>query len=81
MDTYVDGKVIHLSAYHNLKIFGFRSHSLRTMSHELRTKTQDEGYLEELKVLSESVKEGTEYILFWQSIQATEISFEVEKSL
>jgi len=75
MDIYVDSKVIRLDNYQSLKVFG-------TKNYELKTKHKDKGHLAELQGFAKNIKEGNGYpIPLWQLIQATEISFEVEKLL
>lgn len=74
MDIYVDGKVFHLSDYRSLKIFG-------TKNYELKDRTQNKGHLEELEAFYKAIQSGQEAIPFWQMVQATEISFEVEDML
>lgn len=76
MEIYVDGKIIYLNDYKELKIFG------GAKNHELRTNSQNKGHYEELVEFTRSIKEGNGYpIPLWQLIQATEISFTVEEKL
>lgn len=74
MEIYVDGKILKMLDYRELKIFG-------TKTKGLKTRIQEKGHLDELKVFYKAFKGGKESIPFWQLIQATEISFEVEKKL
>ena len=75
MKIYFDGKIIFLDGYKELKVFGFKSHSPFT-------KNQDKGHLNEIREFGESIKNGGGYpIPLWQLIQATKISFEVEKQV
>jgi len=73
MDLYVDGMIIRLSDYKELSIFGTRDNGLKT-------RKQNKGHMEELRDFAMSINEGNGYpIPLWQLIQATEISFEVER--
>jgi len=74
MDIYIDSKIFHLSDYKSLKVFG-------TNNYKLKTKGYDKGHLEELKAFYIAIQNGREAIPFWQQVQATEISFEVEELL
>ena len=75
MEIYVDGKIIRLDDYKKLDVFGTRTKGLET-------KTSQKGHLEELAAFAKSIKEKDGYpIALWQLIQATQISFEVEKSI
>ena len=74
MEVFVDGKILHLGDYKSLKVFG-------TKSYELKAKPQNKGHFEELKAFYEAIQNGREAIPFWQIVQATEISFEVERML
>jgi len=75
MEIYVDGKVIQLNDYRKLEIFGARVKGVGT-------KDQQKGHYEELLEFAGSTKEGNGYpIPLWQLIQATEISFEIEKQI
>jgi predicted dehydrogenase len=75
MDIYVDGKIIQMDDYRNLRVFGVKGKVIKN-------KIQDKGHYDELRVFAESIKDGDGYpIPLWQLIQATEISFEVEKKI
>jgi len=75
MDIYVDGKIICLNDYKNLEIFG-------TRVEKIETKIQNKGHYEEMIEFAKSIKENDGYpIPLWQLVQATEISFEVERNL
>ncbi len=75
MKIYFDGKIIFLNDYKNLKVFGLKDFSPFT-------KSQDKGHLNEMREFGESIKTGGGYpIPLWQLIQATKISFEVEKQI
>ncbi|GAH06613.1 unnamed protein product, partial [marine sediment metagenome] len=46
------------------------------------TRAQDKGHLNEIQQFGESINNGSGYpIALWQLIQATKISFEVEKQI
>lgn len=82
MKIYFDEKIILLNDYQSLKVFGLKSFSPFTIHHSPFTKTQDKGHLNEIQEFGESAKTGTGYpIPLWQLIQATEISFEVERKI
>ena len=54
----------------------------RAFHHSPFTKTQDKGHLNEIQEFGESIKTGSGYpIPLWQLVQATKISFEVEKQV
>lgn len=73
MEVYVDGKVIQLDDYKKTTVFGTRAKGLETAIPE-------KGQLEELRKFGASIKNGDGYpIPLWQMVQATEISFEVER--
>lgn len=75
MEIYVDGKIIHLNDYKELKVFGARKY-------EKNLKVQDKGHYQELIEFANGIKKGNNYpIPLWQLIQAMEISFEVERIL
>ncbi|GAI77782.1 unnamed protein product, partial [marine sediment metagenome] len=82
MKIYFDEKIILLNDYKNLRVFGFKSFSAFTIHHSPFTKAQDKGHLNEIQEFGESIKNGSGYpIPLWQLIQATKISFEVEKQI
>jgi len=76
MEIYFDNKVISLNDYKELSFFGARGKNIKS-------KMQNKGQFEELLKLGSSLKEkGTDQVIpIWQLIQATEISFEVERQL
>jgi predicted dehydrogenase/threonine dehydrogenase-like Zn-dependent dehydrogenase len=75
MEIYVDGKIISLDDYEKLEIRGARIKGLET-------RIQEKGHSEELIRFAQSVKGASDNpIPLWQLIQATEISFEVEKQI
>ena len=82
MKIYFDEKIIFLNDYKKLKIFGLKSFSPFTIHHLPLTKRQDKGHLDEIQEFAESIKNGSGYTIpLWQLIQATRISFEVEKQI
>lgn len=74
MEIYFDGKIIKMNDYKNLVIYGLKKKGLET-------KTIEKGHLQELETFYKAIKEGNEAIPLWQQVQATEISFEVEKQI
>lgn len=74
MDIYVDGKVIRMTDYKKLDVYGIKHKGLTT-------NTVEKGHLEELEAFAKAVKDKTEAIPFWQQVQATEISFTVERRI
>lgn len=74
MEVFVDGKIIKLDDYNKMEVIGLKNS-------DISTQMTDKGHLEELEIFYKAIKEGFEPIELWQQIQATEISFEVEKQL
>ena len=74
MDIYFDNKIIYLNDYKELNVYGLREKNTRLDK-------QDKGQFEELKALGESIKNNDYPIPLWQLIQATEISFNVERQI
>ena len=75
MKIYFDGQMIFLNDYKEMKIYGAKEKGLKL-------KRQDKGHLTEMKEFAQAIKNGTGYpIPLWQLIQATKISFEVEKQI
>lgn len=82
MKIYFDEKIIFLDDYKDLKVFGVKNFSPFPIHRSLFTKTQDKGHLNEIQEFGKSIKSGSGYpIPLWQLIQATKISFEVEKQV
>ena len=76
MEIYVDGNVVFLNDYKELKIVG------GPKSYELKAKAQNKGHNEELAEFARSIRDEDGFpIPLWQLIQATEISFELEKMI
>lgn len=75
MDIFADGKVISLVDYKSLSVTGGKYKGWSSM-------TQEKGQFEELKALADSLLEQKDWpISLEQQIQATRISFEVERHL
>ncbi len=74
MKIYFDGKIIFLNDYSEMEVFGLKKEKSRIK--------QDKGHFNEIKEFAQKIKEGNGFpIPLWQMIQATEISFEVEKQI
>jgi len=74
MKIYFDEKLIFLDDYKEMKVFGAKIKGLKIK--------QDKGHFTELEEFAKSIKKGGGYpIPLWQLIQATKISFEVEKKI
>jgi len=75
MEIYVDGKIIFLNDYKELYFFDSNGKSMIKGM-------QDKGQYDEFIKFGESIKNSSGYpVPLWQLIQATEISFEVEKQI
>ncbi len=74
MEIYVDGKIIQMSDYRKLEIFGSKGKGFSTQ-------TMEKGHLQEMEAFARAIQEGKEAIPLWQQVQATEISFEVERQI
>jgi predicted dehydrogenase/threonine dehydrogenase-like Zn-dependent dehydrogenase len=76
MDVYFDGKNLYLNDFKELYLYDAR---IKLLDKGI----QDKGHLNELKSFGEYLKGNSEaqVIPLWQLIQATEISFEVEKQI
>ncbi|MDP1526057.1 MAG: bi-domain-containing oxidoreductase [Rhodocyclaceae bacterium] len=75
MDVFVDGMVISLDDYRHLSVVGLKQEPLKTRS-------ADKGQKEELVAFARAIKGETEWpIPLWQQLQATRISFEVDRLL
>lgn len=77
MDIYFDEKIISMNDYCELVIYDNK------IKNTLLKGSQDKGHFNELEVLGKSIITGNfgSLIPVWQLIQATEISFEVEKKI
>lgn len=75
LELFFDGKVLVLDDYKRLLATGAKVKALET-------KIPDKGQKDELTAFAKAIKEGGEWpIPFWQQVQATEISFEVEAQI
>ncbi len=75
LEVYVDGKVLVMDDYLTLAVTGARAKGVES-------RLQQKGHLEELQAFARCIRQGGEWpIPLWEQIQATEISFEVEKFL
>jgi predicted dehydrogenase len=75
MDIFVDGKVISLDDYRRLSTCGSKQKPLAT-------RTSEKGQLQELVAFAAAVKGRAPWpIPLWQQMQATRMSFEVERLL
>ncbi|MBE3138294.1 MAG: hypothetical protein IMZ63_00600 [Actinobacteria bacterium] len=76
MDVYFDGKNLYLNDFKELYLYDAR---IKLLDKGI----QDKGHLNELKSFGEYLKGSSkaQVIPLWQLIQATEISFEVEKQI
>lgn len=75
MELYVEGKVIVADDFKTLQLFGPKPNKINYGA-------QDKGQCQELVELAKVIKNGGEWpIPWWQQVQATEMSFAVEKFL
>ncbi len=75
MDIFVDGKVISLDDYRRMSIAGLKQKPFAT-------RAPDKGQKEELVAFARAVKGEIEWpIPLWQQLQATRISFEIDRLL
>ena len=74
MEIYFDQKIICLNDYKDLKIYGSNQKGITSS-------IPDKGHYEELRSFGDDLKNNKSPIPLWQLIQATEISFEVERQL
>lgn len=74
MKIYFDGKMIFLNDYKKIDAYGMKIKGLKNR--------QDKGHFSEIEEFAGSMKNGNSYsIPLWQLIQATKISFEIEKRI
>jgi predicted dehydrogenase/threonine dehydrogenase-like Zn-dependent dehydrogenase len=74
MEIYCDGQVLALDDYRSATAAGEKS--------PLWQGGQDKGHLAELVALADALRDGGEWpIPLWQQLQATRISFEVERQI
>lgn len=75
MEIFVDGSVISLNDYRHMQVAGSKQKAFETRS-------SDKGQKAELLAFARAVRGETDWpIPLWQQVQATRISFEVEKTL
>jgi len=74
MKIYFDNKIIFLNDYKEMKVYGARMKGFKTK--------QDKGHFNEIQEFAQAIKNGTGYAIpLWQLIQATKISFEIERQI
>jgi predicted dehydrogenase len=75
LEVYVDGKVLAMDDYLELTVTGARQKGVSS-------RLQQKGHSEELKAFAQCIRQGGDWpIPLWEQIQATDISFQVEKFL
>ncbi|MBN2072476.1 MAG: Gfo/Idh/MocA family oxidoreductase, partial [Actinobacteria bacterium] len=74
MEIYFDNKMIFLDDYTGVRIYGSKEKGMAPGR-------QDKGHMPALKEFGEGLKKGAIPIPAWQMVQATAISFEVEKQI
>ncbi|MDT4856095.1 hypothetical protein FQZ97_904730 [compost metagenome] len=75
MDVFVDGMVISLNDYRSLTVAGSRQKPLET-------RAPNKGQKEELQAFAAAIRGQADWsIPLWQQLQATRISFDVERFL
>ena len=75
LEIYADGNIFFLEDYKKLSITG-------SQSKKINNKKVEKGHKEELVPFAKAIQQGGEWPNpLWQQIQATEISFEVEKHI
>jgi predicted dehydrogenase/threonine dehydrogenase-like Zn-dependent dehydrogenase len=75
MELFADGKVIVLDDYKELRV-------VDSKARDWSSATQNKGTLEELAALAAAIRAGAEWpIPLWQQLQATQISFDVERQI
>jgi len=75
MEVFVDGKVIALNDYRRMTTQG-------GVAHALSTRSPDKGQKQELIAFASAIKGKTPWpIPWWQQVQATRISYEVDRLL
>lgn len=73
-DLYVDGKLITLSDYNLLEVYGVKRKSLRTT-------VQEKGLREELIVFADAINDAKWPVAWWQQLQSAEIGLIVEDQI
>lgn len=74
LEIFMDGKVLTMNDYKSFNVTGAK---VKSMQHTLAEK----GQMEELIAFSGGIRSGVWPIPFWQQIQATQISLQVEEQL
>ena len=75
MQVFVDGTVITLDDYRQVRIAGSRVPGISG-------RISDKGHQQELSVFADAIQNGGEWpIPLWQQVQATEIALAVERQL
>ena len=75
LDVYMDGKVLAMDDYLELTVTGARQKGVSS-------RLQQKGHSEELQAFAQCIRQGGDWpIPLWEQIQATDISFQVEKFL
>lgn len=75
MEIYLDGKVILLDDYKNVKIFGQKTNKISSMLPE-------KGHFQEIESFANAILNRGEWPLpLWQQVQAMQIALDVEKCL
>ncbi|GAB4135653.1 MAG: bi-domain-containing oxidoreductase [Planctomycetaceae bacterium] len=79
MRIFVDGKIIDMTDYHGLNVTGLPGKQDRKSRFG---RAAEKGHLQELEAFANVIQQGGEWpIPLWQQVQATEISFAVERFL
>ncbi|MCH8829260.1 MAG: hypothetical protein IID45_06750 [Planctomycetes bacterium] len=79
MQIFVDGKVIELDDYRRLTVSGTPR---KFDPGRIFGRAAQKGHLQELQAFADVIQQGGDWpIPLWQQIQATEISFAVERQL
>lgn len=75
MEIFADGTVIVLDDYQSLHVVGSRKAGWQA-------RLQDKGQLDELRVVARALRDGGDWpIPLWQQLQASRISFDVERQI
>jgi predicted dehydrogenase/threonine dehydrogenase-like Zn-dependent dehydrogenase len=74
MDIYVDGKVIVLNDYRQLRIFGAKDRGIDS-------KVINKGQKDELEAFAQAVKSGEWAVQLWEQVQVSQLSFTIEAKL
>jgi len=74
IDIYFDRKIIQINDFKELRFHGINEK-------DIISGNQEKGHFEEIKSFGNCLKNNQDPIPLWQLVQATEISFEVERQL